>query len=85
MPQGGFTLGAFERDDLIGLATFVRETGQEESHKGRIYGVHVTASQRRRGVGHTLIATLFEKAKEDSSLEQILLAVGTFQKGRGDF
>src|SRR5208282_1049536 len=41
-----FTLGAFEGEELIGMATFIRETGVKERHKGRIYGVYVTASQR---------------------------------------
>jgi ribosomal protein S18 acetylase RimI-like enzyme len=76
-----FTLGAFESDDLIGMATFIRETGRKERHKGRIYAVYVTASQRRKGVGHKLIDALLKKVNEDPSLEQILLAVGAHQTG----
>ncbi len=78
--QPDFTLGAFERDDLIGMATFIREKGRKERHKGRIYGVYVTRSQRGRGVGRKLIEALLEKAKEDPSLEQVLLAVGARQE-----
>jgi ribosomal protein S18 acetylase RimI-like enzyme len=74
-----FTLGAFEGDQLIGMATFSRETGLKERHKGRIYGVYVTATHRRRGVGRALFAELLERAKQDSSLEQILLSVATVQ------
>src|SRR5947208_17116021 len=33
--EGNFTLGAFEDNDLVGMATFVRETGLKERHKGR--------------------------------------------------
>jgi ribosomal protein S18 acetylase RimI-like enzyme len=77
--SGNFTLGAFEGDLLIGMATFSRETGLKERHKGRIYGVYVTAAHRRRGVGRALLATLLQKAKQDKSLEQILLSVGTGQ------
>lgn len=80
MPDDSFTLGAFEGDELIGIATFIRETGQKERHKGRIYGVYVTGSQRGKGVGHALIAAVLNKAKEDPSLEQILLAVGAGQE-----
>src|SRR5512142_1331794 len=36
-----FTLGAFEGDVLIGMATFIRESGCKDRHKGRIYGVYV--------------------------------------------
>lgn len=78
--QLDFTLGAFEGDDLIGMATFIREKGRKERHKGRIYGVYVTRSQRGRGVGRKLIQSLLEKAKEDPSLEQVLLAVGARQE-----
>jgi len=74
-----FTLGAFEDDRLIGIATFGRETGLKERHKGRIYGVYVTVTHRGSGVGRALLAALLERAKRDSSLEQILLSVATGQ------
>jgi ribosomal protein S18 acetylase RimI-like enzyme len=74
-----FSVRAFERGLLIGAATFVREKGQKERHKGHIYGVYVAPEQRRKGVGRALISTLLEKVKEDVSIEQILLAVATCQ------
>jgi len=76
---GNFTLGAFENENLIGIATFVRDTGLKERHKGRIYGVYVSSPHRRKGIGRALLAALIERAKRDSSLEQILLAVATGQ------
>ena len=51
----------------------------KERHKGRIYGVYVNSTQRHKGVGRALIATLLELAKQDASLEQILLSVATCQ------
>lgn len=80
MPAGNFTLGAFDQDALIGIATFVRETGQKEKHKGHIYGVYVTPSHRGRGVGRELIAGILSNAEKDPSLEQILLTVATGQE-----
>jgi len=76
-----FTLGAFDRDALIGMATFIREKGRKERHKGHIYGVYVTPSHRRQGVGRQLIDALLKKASADPSLEQILLAVSSRQPG----
>jgi GNAT superfamily N-acetyltransferase len=78
-PEGNLHLGAFEEGKLIGMATFLRATGWKERHKGNIYGVYVASAHRGKGVGRALIATILERAKRDSSLEQILLAVGTGQ------
>jgi ribosomal protein S18 acetylase RimI-like enzyme len=78
-----FTLGAFEGEELIGIATFIRERGLKERHKGRIYGVYVTASQRGKGIGDAMMAALLKKARENPGLEQILLAVSTGQEAAG--
>ena len=77
--ERNFTLGAFEDDNLVGTATFVRDTDLKSRHKGHIYGVYVAAAHRRKGVGRALIQALIERAKQDPSLEQILLAVATIQ------
>ncbi len=76
-----FTLGAFVEDgSLAGMATYIRETGLKERHKGRIYGVYVTSSQRGRGAGRALLVKLIERASQNSGLEQILLAVSVEQQ-----
>ena len=80
MPPGDFTWGAFDGDELIGIAAFVRETGRKEKHKGHIYGVYVTPSHRGRGVGRALIAGILRNAEKDPSLEQILLSVAAAQE-----
>ena len=76
-PEGSFHLGAFKNGNLIGIATFIRDAGLKERHKGRIFAVYITSAQRGEGVGRALLAALLERAKRDSSLEQILLAVAT--------
>jgi ribosomal protein S18 acetylase RimI-like enzyme len=78
-PEGNLHLGAFEDGNLIGMATFIRDTSVKERHKGRIFGVYVTAAHRGKGVARALLAALLERAKRDPSLEQILLAVATSQ------
>lgn len=78
-PETTLYLGAFEHRNLVGMATFMRETGAKEWHKGRIYGVYVSAQFRGKGVGRALLANLLERARQDSSLEQIHLAVATSQ------
>ncbi len=76
---GYFTLGAFQEGTLVGIATFIRETGLKEQHKGRILGVYVTSTHRRKGIARALLSAILEIASHDSSLEQILLAVTTTQ------
>src|SRR5438128_2370001 len=71
-PPGAIHLGAFDGGNLIGIATFIRETGLKERHKGRLYGFYLTTSQRGKGVGRALVAAIIESVKQDSSLEQIL-------------
>jgi ribosomal protein S18 acetylase RimI-like enzyme len=74
-----FNLGAFDERQFVGTATFMREKGLKDCHKGRIYAVYVTSSQRGKGIGQALIAALLEAARQNSSLEQILLSVATTQ------
>lgn len=76
---GNFTLGAFEGGHLVGMMTFVRDTGVKDGHKGHIYGVYVTSAQRGKGAGRMLLDALLQRAREQESLEQILLAVATVQ------
>lgn len=77
--NGNFTLGAFQDGKLIGVASFAREAGLKERHKGRVLGVYVASSHRGKGVGRKLIHTLIKTASQDPSLEQLLLAVATTQ------
>jgi ribosomal protein S18 acetylase RimI-like enzyme len=80
MSEGSFLLGAFQGSVLVAIAMFIRETGLKERHKAHIYGVYVNESYRGKGVGYTLLSNLLGKAKEDASIEQVLLAVSTRQK-----
>lgn len=78
-PESDCYLGAFEGNNLIGMVTFIRDTGAKERHKGRVLGLYVRPAYRSKGVGRALLSTLLERAKRDASLEQILLAVATCQ------
>jgi GNAT superfamily N-acetyltransferase len=77
--SGNFTLGAFVEGQLAGTVTFVRGEGVKERHKGHVYGVYVTSSERGKGIGRALLLALLERAAQQPSLEQILLAVGACQ------
>jgi GNAT superfamily N-acetyltransferase len=74
-PGGNYTLGAFDADRLVGIVTFLRESGRKARHRGNIAGLYVTPSARRSGVGAALMEALMEKALKDPTLEQLNLAV----------
>jgi ribosomal protein S18 acetylase RimI-like enzyme len=77
--SSNFTLGAFDDHRLVGMMTFVRDTGVKDRHKGHIYGVYVTSSHRGKGLGAALLDAVLAKATQDPGLEQVLLAVATVQ------
>lgn len=84
-PAGTLNLGAFENGRLVGTVTFMREAGQKESHKGRIYAVYVSPAHRRKGIAKALLIQLLETAKQDSTLEQVLISVATRQTAACEF
>ena len=80
MGPGYFTIGAFVDDALVGMTTYMRNTGVKDRHKGNVYGVYVNPLHRGRGLAKQLLTRLIEMASSDPSLEQIVLAVGTQQE-----
>jgi len=72
-------LGAFVDGDLVAIATFIRESGEKERHKGHIYGVYVAPAHRARGIARALLSRLLELAGRDPTLEHVLLAVTSAQ------
>jgi ribosomal protein S18 acetylase RimI-like enzyme len=80
VPGRSFTLGCFEDGTLIGMATFVRESGLKERHKGHIFGVFVAPVYRNKGFGHALISAILQRVKADAEVEHVLLAVAACQQ-----
>ncbi|KOP67245.1 acetyltransferase [Bacillus sp. FJAT-18019] len=71
-----FVLGAFtDQNELVGIASFVRESNLKTAHKGNIYGMYVSQENRGRGIGKLLIHDLINKVRDCIGLEQINLAV----------
>ncbi len=71
-----FVLGAFDnRNFLIGIVTFVRESNLKTAHKGNVYGMFVAPEMRGHGLGKALLLELMNRAKNLNGLEQINLTV----------
>src|SRR5882724_9349870 len=64
-----FVMGAFEGERLIGTAGFVREQRLKARHKGRIWGMYVTADARGKSVGRALLEKLLACARTLDGLE----------------
>ena len=71
-----FVLGAFnDHHSLVGMVTFMRETGMKTLHKGNIFGMYVAPEARGQGVGKALLLEVISMAKKCDGLEQINLTV----------
>ena len=74
-----FVLGAFIDGCLAGMAGFARNQQLKVKHKGRVWGVYVTESQRGKGIARALIEELLARARTQAGLERITLIVAKGQ------
>lgn len=70
-----FMLGAFDRDDLIGITGFTRMIRQRDRHRGEVVQVYVDARYRGQNVGEKLIRSVLEHAFVLDGIEQVQLSV----------
>jgi ribosomal protein S18 acetylase RimI-like enzyme len=76
-PDENFVLGARLAGDWIGMAGFYRYQPAKARHKGRIWGVYVRESWRRKGIGKALLVALIERIRACPGVEQVSLTVVT--------
>lgn len=69
------TFGAFEGNQLVGIAGFRREPMVKMRHKALIWGMYVPRELRGHETGRALLEAAIEYAKTLPGLEQINLAV----------
>lgn len=69
------TIGAFIKEDLIGIATLVVETKKKILHRATIVAVYVHQDYRNAGIGKKIVTELIKKAKSMMRIEQIYLTV----------
>ncbi|HET7658677.1 MAG TPA: GNAT family N-acetyltransferase [Bacillales bacterium] len=73
--ETSFTFGAFEGEELFGIATLVKESRAKLKHRSSIVGMYVSHKKRGLGAGRKLMEAAIGKAKELESIEQIHLCV----------
>lgn len=77
---GNFVFGAFEGGAMVAMTGFYREAAVKRRHKGWIWGVFVSPSERGKGIGRALLARVVHTAKDLPGLHCILLTVSTTQQ-----
>ena len=72
-----FTLGVFDKNELIGVASFKREGEKREKlkHKGLLFKIYISPNYRRQGLAGKLINEVINRAKLVEGIEQINLTV----------
>lgn len=76
-PQGGFMLGAFSGNELVGIVGLGRSDRVKQRHSAGVVAMYVTPSARGLGVGRALMAALIDRARTYDGLERITLDVWT--------
>lgn len=71
VPPDRGTLGAFDGDDLVGIATLGRETRSKLAHKAHVLGMYVRPDCRGRGVAAALLASAIALARTSPDIRQI--------------
>ena len=69
------TFGAFLGQQLVGIASLLRERNAKERHKAHLVGVYMSRAARGRGLGEQLLRAVLDAARADLQLEQVLLGV----------
>jgi ribosomal protein S18 acetylase RimI-like enzyme len=65
--------GAYDGQQIVGMAGFMQEAGPKVSHKAFVWGFYVEPAWRARGAGSALVAALIEAARD--VVEQLTLTV----------
>jgi ribosomal protein S18 acetylase RimI-like enzyme len=68
-------IGAFEKEDLVGVLGFVRDSSEKSRHKGFIWGMYVVPLFRGRGIGRSLVEEALSRISVLPGLRRVRLSV----------
>jgi ribosomal protein S18 acetylase RimI-like enzyme len=72
-----FVLGAFDGDQMVGIAGLRREPGKKIHHTATLWGIYVTPRYRARGIAKRLVRAILDIAGGIAEITQIRLSVHT--------
>ncbi len=70
-------VGAFDGDQLVGIAGLRREHGKKIHHTAILWGIYVTPRYRARGIAKRLVKEILGVAEGIAEITQIKLSVHT--------
>ncbi|PEJ57279.1 GNAT family N-acetyltransferase [Bacillus sp. AFS002410] len=70
-----FIVGAFDEEELVGVAGFYQKRSEKMNHKGTIWGMYVNPNYRGKGVGKKVLSEAIQHATQIEDILQIELAV----------
>lgn len=73
--EDSFTFGAFDKGELVGVVTLIKEKLIKLRHKATIVAMYVLPEKRGMGIGKALLEEVIAKAKEIEGVEQVYLSV----------
>ena len=73
--HGGFTLGAWRSERLIGAITCERDPRGKVRHIGHIVGMMVMQDVQGQGIGRALLDATIARASADDEVHQLTLSV----------
>jgi RimJ/RimL family protein N-acetyltransferase len=72
-----FILGAFDGDQLVGIAGLRRDRGKKIHHTAILWGIYVIPHYRARGMAKSLVKAILDIAAGIAEITQIKLSVHT--------
>ena len=73
--NGDIVLGAFIKDDLIGISSITRSRNRKRLHKADLHGMYIKPEYRGIGLGKKLLERILEMSRKMNGLEEIQLIV----------
>jgi ribosomal protein S18 acetylase RimI-like enzyme len=78
--EGNFVVGAFDGENLVGMAGFYRDAHLKRHHIGHVWGVFVAPSARGKRLGRALLTEVIRLAKALEGLHCVRLMVAVTQE-----
>ncbi|MBD3298159.1 MAG: GNAT family N-acetyltransferase [candidate division Zixibacteria bacterium] len=73
----GFIVGAYDNGRLVGITCLMRSQHLKKRHHAELWGMHVAADMRRRGIGERLVNELIAHARTIDGLDMVYLTAAT--------